>query len=212
MPPLPPVPSVLEALGLVGRTRAFALRRSCTLAVLAKVSAGLASDASLADVVRSAHDHGALLELLEASDLDDDARFLWDCDEAEDPEARIDLEFLEKAREAAADAADAPPPPPERWHAPCFGPALADALEGDDLARLESVALDLLEDQDELALRAVAARVVEVAPSAAALHAVRARVRAAWQAIADEAMPDAPGEACWSDQLFDAAGAAAVAA
>ncbi len=213
MPPptLPPVPAVLEALGLVACTRAFALRRSCTLAVLAKVCAGLPSDATLADVVAAAQDHGALPELLEASDVDEDSRVLWELAEADEPEARIDLEFLEKAREVA-EADGAPSPPPERWHACCFGPALADALAGDDLARLESLAMDALDDEDELSLRAIIARVVAVAPNAAALQAVRQRVKDAWQAVAGEIVPDAPGELSWTDQLFDAAGAAAVAA
>ena len=94
----------------------------------------------------------------------------------------------------------------------CLGSALAAALRGTDLAALEALAIDSLKDDDELSMRAIAARVVAVAPSAAALHGVRQRVRNAWQAIADAAMPDAPGEVTWPDALFDDAGTTAAVA
>ena len=203
---LPPVPSVLVELDLVKYTRSFALRRSCTLAILSKVATGLASDASLADVVSSIRDHGALTDLFHAADTDEDSRLLWELAEAEDPDARMDLYFAEKS--LSTDSA----PPYHRWHAPCFLPTLASALESDDLARLESLAMDALQDDDELTLHALVSRVIAVAPSAADLQAVRERVKAEWKVLASAgAADDSPGE-CWTDALFDAIGAAGAAA
>lgn len=208
--PLPPIPSALHALGLVELTRPFALRRSCTLALLAKVSTGLPSDATLADVARRARDHGALVDLLEASHLDGSARVLCKLAELEDADVRIDFDLLEDAR--AHHKRAAAPMEPHAWNDSCLGSALAAALRGTDLAALEALAIDSLKDDDELSMRAIAARVVAVAPSAAALHGVRQRVRNAWQAIADAAMPDAPGEVTWPDALFDDAGTTAAVA
>ena len=65
---LPPLPSVMAALGL--GSPQFRLRRSCVSTLLAEVLPGTPSDATLEDVVQRVRDCGKAQELIDCSIMD----------------------------------------------------------------------------------------------------------------------------------------------